>query len=408
MHLPVPNVINFPLVKAKERLKEYSLEIVEVNDSSFLDDVITNYKVVTEEEKVILYHNKRKTNSFSLSSIIDYINILGFVTGEHSQNKDLFKKRNIGSTDLGICVDNKDNILFLYGDSFSGTDCNIGMWNSNFIGISSQTDFSKNIIFDDIPHYNNDLVKPIIQGNHDKNLELNLDVKQNKEVTKIPTGGIRINDNVYVFYMSIRYWGKPGEWFVTYNQALKAKYNDLNNFVKVDTLKFDNTLNDQFGMIYPFYNEFDNKYVYLLANPGERFANTTLLRVKVDDFENLEKYEILTKEKEFKKLHKVKREDYFMILNNNNSSEHSISYNHYLKKWILVNLTSKGICLYLSMDLTSEFKEEHVVVTCEQLKGLYGGFIHPRLMDNGDRRMYMQVSQWSPIYNTSLLEIIFK
>ena len=47
------------------------------------------------------------------------------------------EERKIGATDLGIAVDNKENILYLYGDSFSGNDVNIGIWNSNFIAKSS-------------------------------------------------------------------------------------------------------------------------------------------------------------------------------------------------------------------------------------------------------------------------------
>ena len=407
MKIPVRNIINMPLEKAKTLLNGYKIKEIEVNDSAFLDNYFTYYQVDEINEIVTLYVNNRLNNSFTLDKEIKYINNLGFVTGEDSINKELFKKSHIGSTDLGICIDNKDNCLFLYGDSFSGKDCNKGMWNSNFIAKSINKDFSNNIYFKEIISYDNNLVKPIIQGQHDENLELNLDINNHKEVTKIPTGGIRINDDVYVFYMSVRYWGKPGEWFVTENQLLKAKYYDLKNFKKVENVNFKCSDSEQFGQIFPFLNKDDEDYIYLLANPGGRFGNTCLLKVKKVDIENKDKYLILTKNKEFKSLLVTNKDDYFYILNHNHSSEGSIIYNPYLHKWVISNLDEDGINFYLSDSLLEEFKEKIKVINSDKFPLLYGGFINECMMDNDGKRMFMQVSQWSPIYNTSLFEIVF-
>mgnify|MGYP002521108901 FL=1 len=407
MRIPVPNVINKNILDAKEILKEYKIDVKEVDDNSFLNDVVSNYEVDEAREMVTLFVSKRN-KSISLDKKISYVTNLGFVTGRNSKNADLFNKRSIGSTDLGIAIDSKDKMLFLYGDSFSGTDCNKGMWNSNFVASSKNVDFANNIIFDDIACYPNGVVKPMIQGQHDKNDELNLDYRNNKEVTKIPTGGIRLGDDIYVFYMSVRYWGKPGEWFVTKNELLKAKYYELNNFKKVKDFRFDNIKNEQFGQIYPFFNKDDENHIYFLAIPGGRFSNTALLRVKKEDFENIEKYEVLLKNKTFELIKTAKREDYFFIVNKNNSSEQSIVYNSYLKKWVISNLNEKGICFLLSDNLFDEFKEEVLVLDFESFPLLYGGFINERMTDNDGKRMYMQVSQWSPIYNTSLFEIVFK
>ena len=408
MHKPVVNSVGKNISLAKELLSEYKLKIIEDNDPYFLLDEVSKYIVDEENEQIILYVNIRDDQLFSLDKKVAYISNLGFVTGRNSKNKELFALRNVGSTDLGICIDNKENLLFLYGDSFSGSDCNIGVWNSNFIATSSNHYFSNNIAFDDIISYPNGLAKPIIQGKHNKNEEINLDLSLDKEVTKIPTGGIRINDDVYVFYMSIYYWGKPGEWFVRYNQALKANAYDLTKFNKVDNLCFDNTLKNQFGQIYPFNNPFDEEHIYLLALPGGRFANTTLLRVKKEHFEDKNYYEILTLDKTFKPLNNVDKNYYFYIVNDNNSSEQSIVYNPYLGKWVISNLCNDGIYLYTSTDLLNEFKKDIKVLDFASFPSLYGGFIHPKMMDHDGKRMYMQVSQWSPIYNTSLFEIVFK
>lgn len=408
MRIPVPNTIDLGLEEARKILNEYKLEITYIDEPGFIANRVCKYIVDEEKEIVRLFVAKRSKKAISLDRKIDYVNNLGFVTGRNSKNKELFAKRNVGSTDLGICIDNKESLLFLYGDSFSGTDCNKGVWNSNFVATSKNKSFANNLVFDDISHFPNGLVKPLIQGQHDENKELNLDPSNHKEVTKIPTGGIRLNEDVYVFYMSIRYWGKPGEWFVTSNELLKARYNDLNNFKKVDNFKFDNIVNDQFGQIYPFFNPFDEEHIYLLCLPGGRFGNTCLCRVKIEDFEDISKYQVLTKDKEFIFIHEVDREDYFFIVNNSNSSEQSILFNPYLNKWVISNLTEKGITFLLADSLFEEFKEEVVILNYENFPSMYGGFIHPSMMDYEGKRMYMQVSQWSPIYNTSLFEVVFK
>ena len=398
-----------PFEQAKDILREYKLKVIKDNDPYFFDKCVTKYVVDEKKEVVNVYVNDLGEDSFSLDEKVLSVRNLGFVTGRNSINKELFAKRGVGATDLGICVDNHENLLYLYGDSFSGVDCNDGVWNSNFLAVSENKYFSNNVSFSDIVSYPNGLVKPINQGQHDKNDPINLDPKNHKEVTKIPTGGIRIGDEVYIFFMYVRYWGKPGEWFVTKNECLKAKSYDLTHFERVDALSFDNIENDQFGQIYPFDNPFDKEHIYLLALPGGRFGNTVLLRVKKENFENKDKYEILTKKKAFKPLNKVKKEDYFFIVNINGSSEESIVYNPYLKKWIISNLDRDGTIYFLTADsLTEEFKKDIKVLDFPHFVSLYGGFIHPRMMDHDGKRMYFQVSQWSPIYNTSLFEIIFK
>ncbi len=408
MHTPVRNIVGKNINEAKKLLNEYTIQILNDNDPYFLDDEVTKYEVNEKKETIILYVNKREKSLMKLDEKISYLNNLGFVTGRNSNNKDLFKKRNIGSTDLGICVDNNENILYLYGDTFSGIDCNKGEWNSNFLAISSNKEFSRNITFLDIISLPNGSVKPIIQGQHDKNEEINLDLTKNREVTKIPTGGIRINNDVYIFYMSVYYWGKPGEWFVRNNQCLKSNAYDLFNFEQVKNLNFDNSINKQFGQIYPFKNPFDSENIYFLALPGGRFGNTVLLRVRKENFENKNHYEILTLNKSFKKISNTKINEYFYIVNGNNSSEQSIVYNNYLKKWVISNLCNDGIYLYTSDDLFAEFKKDIKVLNFATFPLLYGGFIHPKMIDRNGKRMYMQVSQWSPIYNTSLFEIVFK
>ena len=130
--------------------------------------------------------------------------------------------------------------------------------------------------------------------------------------------------------------------------------------------------------------------------------------VKKKYIENSQKYEIFTKEKVYKNILKTEEKDYFYLVNKNKSSEPSIMYNKYLKKWIISTLENGSIVFYLSEKLEEEFKERIEVLNFKDFPTLYGGFLNNSLVEDNGKTIYFQVSQWSPIYNTSLFKVIFK
>lgn len=408
MLIPVPNVLYNDLETAKERLYEYNVTISYKETNKYLPNKVMSYNLKNEND-LNLVVSKAPKDSFSLDKHIDYVRFNSFVTGEDSINKELLKKANANKTDLGILVSVDDNYLYLYGDTFSGYDMNIGYWNSNFMAVGSKDDnFDSNIKFKEVITDIYGEVSPICQGKHNRNQEDNLDISLGKEVTKIPTGGVQINDDVYIFLMSVRYWGEAGEWYVTTNTAYKANKNNLTKFKKVDTLVFTSEFSTRFGQIYPFRNEFDKEYIYFLAIPGGRNGYMSLLRVKENEFENFEKYELLVGKNKFLNIKEGIKKEPFYIINSKTVGEPSVMYNHYLNKWLISTLTSDGITFFYSDDLCNLFKDEMLVMNHEHVFTCYGGFIHDGFSKFNDQKIYMQVSQWTPIYNTSLYEIVFK
>ena len=157
------------------------------------------------------------------------------------------------------------------------------------------------------------------------------------EVTKIPTGGIRLGDNVYIFYMSIRYLGVSGEWLVTYNQCVKSNINDLFNWENVESLRWNDTEAYNFGQIYP-YKDPKSDYVYLYSIPGGRSGRPVVSRVLVSNFENRSEYEYETAPNTWVKgdegLAILKDNPYYV--RDNKATELSICYNEYLKKYMMI------------------------------------------------------------------------
>lgn len=404
MNFPIPNVINDTLDEAKRRLYEYDLDIAYKPSSVYLPNHIISY--FPKGKKLHLDVAIEPKDSFSLDDNIAYVHRIAYVTGRKSINKNVLNEAQANMTDLGIVVATPHKYLYLYGDTFSGFDVNDGYWNSNFIAYSNKhINFDEGIKFDGVITDEFGNASPIKQGLHHRNEIKNLDINLGREVTKIPTGGIYLNGYVYIFLMHVRYWGKPGEWFVTSSCLYKAKEDDLSHFQKVDSVQFKQSFSDRFGQIYPFLKD---GYVYLLSIPGGRFGHISLLRVKCDDFENLDKYELLVDKDKFVNLKDGIAMAPYYLVQENGCGEPSIMFNKYLKKWIISTLTNEGIKFYLNDNLNEQFHQSMLILTHEQVKSCYGGFIHDDFVKYSGQKMYFQVSQWSPIYNTSLFEVVFK
>ena len=403
---PIPNVLYNKENEAEKRLYEFKVVKKYVETNKSLPGYVFDYERYKKEDTVILKIAKAPKNSFSLDENIEYVFINKFVTGPKSINKNILKKAKANSTDLGIPVDLNDRIIYLYGDTFSGNDCNIGIWNSNFIAEGSNLDFNSGITFDRVITDKNGVIKPICQGLHHRDKPENKDLSLGREVTKIPTGGILIGDYVYVYMMHVRHWGPAGVWYVTNNQLYKAHKYKLDQFEPVSAVKFDFENHYRLGQIYPFRNEFDEEYIYMISIPGGRFGNLSLLRVKQEEIEDMSKYEICVGKGKYLPLGEGLKIEYYIL--SPNVSEPSIMYNHFLKKWIITTIGEDGHYMYLNSELDTPFEERMLILTHKQLVSFYGGFVHPRLSEYNDRKLYLQYSQWSPIYNTSLVEVVFK
>lgn len=406
MIYPIPNVLHNNLEEAIKRLYEYKLDINYLETNEYLPNEVISYEPNEKEDTLKLVVSKPPFNNFSLDEKIEYVYLNNFVTGRNSINKDLLVSSKAGVTDLGIVVKVNDEYLYLYGDTFSGIDVNDGYWFSNFIAISdNKLNLDKEIRFNKVIKDEYGDIKPIKQGKHHRNNEKNLDIFLNKEVSIIPTGGIQIKDKVYIFMMSVRYWGKDGEWFVSRNDLYEANVNDLSNFKKVENYSFEEKMSNRFMQIFPYRL---NDYIYFITIPGGRNGHLSLLRVKEEDFLDLNKYELLVNENEFLLLKKgLKLKPYYLI-DDYIVGEPSIMFNKYLNKFVISTLCQDGIRFFYSDEISKKFKETSLILSHEQVKTCYGCFLHDDFIKYNGKKIYTQVSQWSPIYNTSLVEIVFK
>lgn len=342
----------------------------------------------TAEEQKITFNDR-----------IDYIENLGFVTGAESTNAYMLEEAGVRGTDLGISFDFKGQTVFLYGDTFSGENRN-GWWNSNFLAITTDTNFDDGVTFDSISTNSKGALKPIIQGAH--NDEAKDD--KTKEVTKIPTGAVTIGDTAYLYYMSVRYWGGETGWLVTYNQCIKST--DLKTWEEVPGLRWNDEEAYNFGQIYPM-DDPNSDYIYLYCIPGGRKGGLVCARVLNTEIENKDEYEYQVSNNNWVKgdlgLLALKENPYFIA--GPQVAEPCVNYNPYLGKYMLTHNVG-GTAMYLSDTPYGPFSDK-ILLYPNDFHATYGVFTSPNLMKENGKVFYISVSNWS-VYNTYLYKVVLK
>lgn len=415
-YVTLPDLYNMTVKEAKLEVganilftenKVSTSELIEGRILSYGNDLKVGDKV-EKGTRVEINVSKRSETAIDVDSdLISYINQINMTTGPNSsQNKDVLLNAGARGTDLGIPFLLPDGkMMLLYGDTFSGDNMS-GMWKSNFMAISSDFTLYDGLTFDSVVTNDYGAILPFAEGLHHADNETD----KNSEVTKIPTGGISIGDNVYIFYMSIRYWGVSGSWLVTYNQCVKATDNTYTKWENVPSLRWNDDELYSAGQIYPFYNPQDTNNIYFTSIPGGRNDGAIMFRVNKNNFENRDEYEYLVAEDTWVKgdegMKSLHTNPYYIL--SPGVAEPSIMYSSYLNKWIYSTLKGTSICFALSDSVTGPYKEIYTICNASNFAGLYGGFVNEKYTDSNGQRIYIQLSQWVPIYNTSLVEVVLK
>jgi hypothetical protein len=415
--IEAPDIIGDNVSQAKLKINgEFKINSVLLPTNEFLPGTVISYgakinvgdKIETGSTVDVIVADY-PANSYSLSPIVDYVSNIGFVTGPESPNYELLRDAGIGGTDLGIPVSVGDKMIMLYGDTFSGVGSHTGLWFSNFVARTSDYDLYNGLTFSSVLTNDSGMALPFAQGAHDGNASDTQSENMNREVTKIPTGGISIGNNVYLFYMSVRYWGVSGEWLVSYNQVVKSS-DGLKTFAPVENLKWTEEEAPNFGQIFPVEDPNNPEIIYLIAIPGGRSGGTMLARVEKDKFENKAEYEYYTGKDVWTKgdagLASLKAEPYYML--NPACSEMSIMYNNYLAKWMVVYLKGSNIIMQTATNITDEWSKPENLISASNYYGLYGGFVHQKFTKFDGKKFYIQVSRWLPIYQSELVEVVLK
>src|SRR5271163_2265929 len=156
--------------------------------------------------------------------------LVDFVTGPNSPNRTL-ERFGISGTDLGIPWDNGDpanrQVLMAFGDTFGYCKVHGQEWRYNTLFRSSDHDLSHGIhIADGVP--NDNYSGSPVWANHLSKQVVNTIHKATHETGIIPTAATSIGRVQYMSYMSIRQWGRDGEWSTNYSAIARSTDNGQN------------------------------------------------------------------------------------------------------------------------------------------------------------------------------------
>lgn len=159
--------------------------------------------------------------------------LVEWVTGPNSPNKTL-QRFGISGTDLGIPWDNGDptnhQVLMAFGDSFGYCSVKGQQRRYNILFRSSNQDLSHGIrIADGVPNdkysgspvWTTGLAKQVVNTIH----------RAPHETGIIPTTAISIGKTQYMNYMSIKKWGRDGEWTTNYSAIARSIDKDRKSVV---------------------------------------------------------------------------------------------------------------------------------------------------------------------------------
>nr|WP_255450142.1 DUF4185 domain-containing protein [Skermania sp. ID1734] len=312
---------------------------------------------------------------------------IAHLTGPMSPN-DTTGRFSVLGTDLGIMWDNgKGQILTAFGDTFGfvlNPLCGfVGDWRSNVLLRSGDRNLSDGMSFDSAPEDRPGHAKQIIASQKISGVE----------VTTIPTTAISIGDTQYIDFMSVRSWGKPGEWVTNY--AGLAFSNDNGENWTVDPLTVRPNVagtfeNFQMGAYFR-----DKDWIYEFGTPPGRAGDARLARFKPEDIRNIPKYEYW--------------DGTTWVPGNPTAakpvipgpvSEMSVQWNAYLGKYLtLYTDAGNSIVMRTSATPTGPWSDPTVLVSRRDVPELYGAYIHPW---SSGSDLYFLATTWSD-YNVMLL-----
>jgi len=310
-------------------------------------------------------------------------------------------KYNVGCTDLGVIWEMSDAKTYgvLFGDTF-GNDFKVGSggpngasdWRSNVLAYSTETDFSKGLVFSGMLMDKKKALRAesvIIRENY-------------YAFTYIPTAAISVNGKEYMHYM---YWEVGDRTRVTQNYSSYAVSSDCGKTWSNCKNQIKFTYSSNFNMVGLAKKDGD-PYCYILGcqnGNGYRASTAKLGRFLPENILDKTKYEFWNGDKKqwYKGL-----EGMATTLIAGNVGELSLMYMENMKAWLVMYLNpASGICYKSAARITGPWSQERVLCGFSSYPAAYGSYIHPYCAkaENTSGEIYWTMSQWAP-YNVFLMK----
>ncbi len=334
---------------------------------------------------------------------IKEINIteIAAITGQDSVNKteELY---DIKGTDLGSIFDMNGKLYYVFGDTF-GADSKLPPgtgfttnWRSNVVGYSTDMEPTNGIKLDGFLTDLNGIAKEIIPSKK----------VQGDNLTSIPTYGVAVNGNMYMFYMAVDSWGEPGHWNTSFSGVYKSE-DEGETWESIENLKWNGNSNfTQVAIVKPDQNkDVLGDDIYFYGVKAGRHSSIKLMKVnkeKIED-ENSYLYFIGMDSKGVPQWSSEEQQAKDIL--NTTAGELSVVWNADLQRWIMtyINGTTTNIDIVEAENPWGPWTDPKVMVAQSDYPGLYGSYLHPSFIKNDGKSIYFTMSRWFT-YNTYMMK----
>lgn len=300
----------------------------------------------------------------------------------------------LAGADLGSMFTAGERTYFLFGDNFGiRADDAVGgtgeVWKSNCLAWSTDDNPADGITFDGWILDDLDQVKEILPGDHHVN-------DGSGEVTKIPTQGWAMGEDLFAGYMSVSHWGEPGVWTADHAGLARSTDGGQNWQILPDVRWAGDS--DFVQLAHAFVRDDDGDQLYLWGIPAGRFGSVKLMRVRADAAAVADPaaYQYFAGADDGRPRWSAKEAD-AAVVHEGQVGELSVMWSTYLSRWILTTMLGNGDAVVLEGQAAwGPWGEPHTITTQAETAGLYAPYLSPRHVADDGRRVYFTLSIWGP------------
>ncbi|HEU4361530.1 MAG TPA: DUF4185 domain-containing protein [Mycobacterium sp.] len=342
--------------------------------------------------------------------------LVEWVTGPNSPNQTL-QRFGIAGTDLGIPWDNGDpanpQVLMAFGDTFGYCRIQGHQWRHNVLLRSQNRDLSGGISVPAAAMGNKYSGSPLRQANFSKQIIPAVRLSPHQD-SVIPTAAIAVGGNQYLNFMSVKQWGRDGEWSTNYSAIAVSKDNGENWGVFPGTIRSTAQENVPRARYVPGNENFqqgaflkgNDGYIYSFGTPAGRSGSAYLSRVPQQLVPDLTQYQ------------------YWSASENGGTwvpsnpaaatpvipgpvAEMSAQYNPYLQQYLVLygngGSGANNVVARTAPTPQGPWSAEQTLVSHGQIPGgIYAPFIHPW---SSGKDLYFTLSLWNA-YDVMLMHTV--
>jgi hypothetical protein len=337
--------------------------------------------------------------------------LVEWVTGPNGPNQTL-QRFGISGTDLGIPWDNGDpanrQVLYAFGDTFGYCRVSGQQWRHNVLFRSADNNLADGITVGPGGIGNRYSGSPLRQANFSKQILPAVQLAPHQE-SMIPTAGIGIGGNQYMNFMSVKQWGRDGEWSTNYSAIAVSNDNGESWGVYPGTVRSSAPENVPRAHFVPGNENFQqgaflrggDGYLYSYGTPAARGGSAYLSRVPERAIPDLTKYQYWN------------GDNGSWVPNNPAAAtpvipgpvgEMSVQYNTYLRQYLaLYGNGGNNVVARTAPSPQGPWSGEQMLISSGQMPGgIYAPYMHPW---STGKEVYFTLSLWNA-YDVMLMRTV--